>query len=73
MGNCHYCFNCGRCRGEMPEEFVFSLCMACGHDNEEGALACARCGASLTLGNTAGSPLPQGTAPKTREGGNQHD
>ena len=58
MGNCHYCFNCGRCRGEMPESFAMPLCMTCGYENKPEDLVCAKCGASLVLGNSAGVPAP---------------
>lgn len=58
MGICHYCFNCGRCRGEKPKPIVFSTCLACGHVNPEGVTECQQCGASLVLEpgvtNTAG-------------------
>lgn len=61
VGICHYCFNCGRCRGEKPKAFIFAICMSCGFENEEGVTVCAKCGASLELQpgetNTAGKPL----------------
>ena len=49
MGNCHYCMNCGRCRGEMPPPVYVHRCPACGFRNESGAHACAKCGESLKM------------------------
>lgn len=70
MGNCHYCMNCGRCRGEKPRGFYARRCPACGAMNEQGSTECAFCGGSLLLqsGTTALSP---GVAfkPEARKGG----
>ena len=30
MGNCHYCMNCGRCRGEKPPAILVRRCPSCG-------------------------------------------
>lgn len=49
MGNCHYCMNCGRCRGELPKAFRVRRCPSCGHMNEQGASSCSVCGTSLVL------------------------
>lgn len=49
MGTCHYCFNCGRCRGETPPGVYVRRCPSCGFKNESGAKECAKCGASLYL------------------------
>ncbi|MGN0077482.1 MAG: hypothetical protein ACI36V_01705 [Coriobacteriales bacterium] len=61
MGICHYCFNCGRCRGEKPKAIVVPTCMACGFRNERGVETCAECGNSLVLQpgvtNTVGKRL----------------
>lgn len=61
MGICHYCFNCGRCRGEKPKSFIFAKCLCCGHTNEKGVAVCVVCGSSLELvpgeTNTVGKEL----------------
>lgn len=58
MGICHYCFNCGRCRGEKPKPIVFPVCLGCGFGNPAGVTVCQKCGRSLILEpgvtNTAG-------------------
>ena len=58
MGNCHYCMNCGRCRGEKPRAFYARRCPACGFRNEAGSEVCASCGSSLLLspGETSFAP-----------------
>ena len=47
MGNCHYCMNCGRCRGEKPPAILVRRCPSCGCINDPGTRACAACGGSL--------------------------
>ena len=72
MGKCHYCFDCGQCRGETPKPFVFPICLACGFENERGVEECVRCGASLvlqpgvtnTIGMDIARHLPLGGDPK---------
>ena len=63
VGICHYCFNCGRCRGEKPKPITLSICMSCGFDNEPDAEVCEKCGASLVLEpgvtNTVGKKIAQ--------------
>ena len=49
MGNCHYCMNCGRCRGETPPAILVRRCPSCGYTNDPGTRACAACGGSLEL------------------------
>ena len=49
MGECHYCFNCGRCRGETPPPVYVHRCPACGFVNEHGSKTCAECGTSLLM------------------------
>ncbi|MEG0323091.1 MAG: hypothetical protein RR547_13525 [Raoultibacter sp.] len=49
MGTCHYCMNCGRCRGEKPHEFYVRKCPACGRMNDKGTKRCMTCEASLLL------------------------
>lgn len=49
MGSCHYCFNCGRCRGETPPAVYVRTCPACGLRNEEGSRQCARCAEGLLM------------------------
>jgi len=50
LGACHYCMNCGRCKGGMPKPIMVTLCPSCGLENERGTIACLRCGTSLVLG-----------------------
>ena len=72
MGKCHYCFDCGQCRGETPKSFVFPICLACGFENERGVEECTRCGASLvlqpgvtnTIGMDIAKHLPLGSGSK---------
>lgn len=64
MGTCHYCFNCGRCRGETPRAVYVRTCPACRFKNEEGAKACAACGESLFM-----DPSRIFVKPEHREGG----
>ncbi|MCI8341211.1 MAG: hypothetical protein HFJ73_06450 [Eggerthellaceae bacterium] len=52
MGECHYCFNCGRCRGETPPAVYARTCPACLFKNEAGSKACAKCGESLLMDPT---------------------
>lgn len=52
MGNCHYCFNCGRCRGELPPAVYARTCPACRHRNEAGSKECAQCGELLLMDPT---------------------
>lgn len=61
MGNCHYCMNCGRCRGETPPAVVVHRCPMCRHRNPDGAVVCEKCGASLRLdpGKVLKRPSPQ--------------
>ena len=62
MGNCHYCMNCGRCRGEKPPANRVRRCPSCGCMNDSGTRACAACGGSLELqsGTTSLAPgMPQ--------------
>lgn len=49
MGTCHYCFNCGRCRGELPEPFILPICLKCGYKNSRDVDVCANCGSSLEV------------------------
>ncbi|WP_158539678.1 zinc ribbon domain-containing protein [Gordonibacter sp. 28C] len=65
MGNCHYCMNCGRCRGEKPPAILVRRCPSCGHVNEPGSNACADCGASLAL-QTGGEGLAPGAVLRKR-------
>jgi hypothetical protein len=46
---CHYCINCGRCRGELPQPIFVRRCLVCGWQNQSGQESCAACGASLKL------------------------
>ncbi|WP_165170804.1 hypothetical protein [Adlercreutzia sp. ZJ242] len=62
MGNCHYCFNCGRCRGETPPGVFVRRCPACRHVNERGARECEACGASLYLDPTKVMGNPRSAA-----------
>ncbi|HIW75816.1 MULTISPECIES: hypothetical protein [Gordonibacter] len=64
MGNCHYCMNCGRCRGEKPKPILVRRCPTCGHMNEPGSTACAACSASLTLQSGTTSLTPGAALPK---------
>lgn len=68
MGICHYCFNCGRCRGELPKPIVVPVCLACGYRNERGVSVCSKCGESLELKpgitNTAGGRSVPGSVEK---------
>lgn len=49
MGECHYCFDCGRCRGETPPAVYVHRCPACRHVNPHGSTECEQCGESLLL------------------------
>lgn len=49
MGRCHYCINCGLCRGEAPKPFLVPVCIYCGHKNPFGSTICEACSASLEL------------------------
>lgn len=49
MGRCHYCINCGLCRGEAPKPILVPLCIHCGHNNPLGSETCEECGGSLLL------------------------
>lgn len=46
---CHYCINCGRCRGEAGNAIFVRHCVLCGHENAAGSRECAACGGSLKL------------------------
>ena len=37
MGRCHYCINCGLCRGEKPKAILVPVCIRCGHKNPLGS------------------------------------
>ena len=52
MGECHYCFNCGRCRGETPPSICLRTCPVCRFKNEANTENCVQCGASLRLDPT---------------------
>lgn len=64
MGQCHYCMNCGRCRGEMPPAIIVHRCPACGFVNEDGTVECAACGASLQLDPSKVLRPPVGGTPQ---------
>lgn len=49
MGRCHYCVNCGLCRGEKPKPILVPVCIYCGHNNPFGSETCEACGESLEL------------------------
>lgn len=49
MGRCHYCINCGLCRGEKPKAILVPVCIRCGHKNSLGSETCEACGESLRL------------------------
>ena len=49
MGRCHYCINCGLCRGEKPKAILVPVCIRCGHKNPLGSETCEACGESLRL------------------------
>ena len=49
MGRCHYCINCGLCRGEKPKAILVLVCIRCGHKNPLGSKTCESCGESLEL------------------------
>ena len=52
MGQCHYCIDCGRCRGETPPGIYVRRCLYCHALNDEGSIECAACGRSLYLDPT---------------------
>lgn len=55
--SCGYaCVGCGKCKGISRPILVTGHCPACGFDNEESAVRCARCGRFL--------PQPPGYAPQ---------
>ena len=58
MGNCHYCMNCGRCRGEKPPAILVCRCPSCGRMNDPGTRTCAACGGSLELQSGTTSLAP---------------
>lgn len=69
MGNCHYCFDCGRCRGETPPAVYARRCFECRHVNPLGSEVCERCGASLFVDPTQ----VRCRTLRQAQGGDRHD